>query len=100
MVWERIFDSVCLNRSIVYLVKIRNGDGGLCVLCCVCELCRDTILCFDRRGCPLIKNGSGDGQNHPVKLHGVGEQSAARDPRGLRKSEETRGPRYVRFVAA
>lgn len=61
--------------------------------------CADTILCFDRRGCPLIKDGHGDGQNHPVKLHGVGEQSGS-GSRGLRKSKETRNPRYVRFGAA
>lgn len=59
----------------------------------------NTILCFDRRGCLLIKDGHGDGQNHPVKLYGVGEQSGS-GSRGLRKSKETRGPHYVRFGAA
>ena len=60
--------------------------------------CVDTILCFDRRGCPLIKNGHGDDQNYPVKLYGVGEQSSS-GSRGLRKSKETYGLCYVRFGA-
>lgn len=61
--------------------------------------CADTILYFDRWGCPLIKDGHDDDQNYPVKLYGVGEQSGS-GSRGLRKSKETYGLRYVRFGAA
>lgn len=84
------------NRLIV--TRENSQRRQVCVLGCLRTVCcADTILCFDRRGCPLIKDGHGDGQNHPVKLHLGWESEVTRDPGGYVKARKRKA--RVTFVS-